>query len=87
MGKKLRPSEWSAKRAAKEYGKNYGYFGMVGGWIYRDGKEAIIKETREGVTNFRASRFNGRPICQGWSNFYRLFARDIERYVKSLEEE
>lgn len=74
---------WDEKKSAKEYGKAHGYYGMAGGWIYRDGSDdAEIYYTRDGLTNIRRSRFNGKPVCQGWLSFYYLYKRDIEYWIK-----
>jgi len=62
-----------AEKAAKEYAQENGYFGAVGGWIY---KESDWSKARR-AENPEALR-RGSAVTQGWFNFWCSYRRAIE---------
>lgn len=66
---------------ARKWGQAHGYYGMTGGWIYREGKDIPIRGPRHGVL----SRTGHKPVCQGWAKLYDRKAATIESWLQMME--
>lgn len=72
------PDKLAPEYKARHWAYKHGFYGEIGGWIYRRG------DPNRG----RAHKYSPKPICQGWTNFYRMYGRRIEvwfslRYEKA----
>lgn len=58
---------------ARKWGKAHGFYGMPGGWIYREGDKRT-------TTLYPGGYVVQKPVCQGWAQLYKWYGHEIERY-------
>ena len=61
-----------AEKAAKEWAQAHGFFGAVGGWIYRESNWSKARRAEQPEALRR-----GHAVTQGWFNFYTYFRSEI----------
>lgn len=79
MSRKRKTTTIDMDKIAKQYGLANGFYGQLGGWIYKDGDKRMRT----------SGRWKGKvqkPICQGWGQLWHSgYATAIRNWMRKKE--